>query len=482
MADKLYSELHRGEWSNSNSYTIGDFVSHNGSSFTCIDNNTNQEPPNVTYWALIASGGGDVLGPASSTTNRIVLFDGTTGKLIKDGEKTITATLGSDDTTIPTSKAVKDVTDGKHPTMTKATASEVATGTNDTKYTTPLAVAPYANNYLFRQAIINGNFDVWQRGTTFTTPNDDTYIADRWNALVDGNGSWTFSQSTDVPLVNSIPSMSKYSLKCVNVTTNKQCGIVQILENIDAVKIIGKDVSLSFAAKTTTGKVISNLRASLLVWSGTADTVTSDVVGTWAGNGTNPTWASSWTAEVAGTNKSLTTDWQTFTIENVSLTAGATNNLAVVIWVDDTTITTGDEFYITQVQLCAGDVALPFMPKSYEEELRVCQRYYFQLTAQYMRIIGYSEGGIDVYLTFHTPQQMRISPIFAITGSRGTDWILRKEVDNSTNTTGTLSTGAMSYVETQLTLFIGSGTFTGGAIYTFIIYSTNCVLAFSSEL
>lgn len=31
---------------------------------------------------------------------------------------------------------------------------------------------------------------------------------------------------------------------------------------------------------------------------------------------------------------------------------------------------------IAQVQLCAGDVALPFMPKSFEEELRACQRYY----------------------------------------------------------------------------------------------------------
>ena len=30
----------------------------------------------------------------------------------------------------------------------------------------------------------------------------------------------------------------------------------------------------------------------------------------------------------------------------------------------------------TRVQFCIGDGALPFQPKSYEEELRACKRYY----------------------------------------------------------------------------------------------------------
>lgn len=59
------------------------------------------------------AGAGDVVGPASATDGGIALFDGTTGKLLKDSEKTITTALGSDDSTVPTSKAVKDVTDGK---------------------------------------------------------------------------------------------------------------------------------------------------------------------------------------------------------------------------------------------------------------------------------------------------------------------------------------------------------------------------------
>lgn len=41
-----------------------------------------------TEWGTPA-GGGDVVGPASSTADSVALFDGTTGKLLKDGGKTI---------------------------------------------------------------------------------------------------------------------------------------------------------------------------------------------------------------------------------------------------------------------------------------------------------------------------------------------------------------------------------------------------------
>lgn len=40
-------------------------------------------------WALFGTGDGDVVGPASAVDDRIATFDGTTGKLIQDGGKTI---------------------------------------------------------------------------------------------------------------------------------------------------------------------------------------------------------------------------------------------------------------------------------------------------------------------------------------------------------------------------------------------------------
>jgi hypothetical protein len=239
---------------------------------------------------------------------------------------------------------------------------------------------------LFQQVVINGNFDIWQRNTTFTTPNDDVFLADRWNNLADGNGAWTYSRATDVPSEKSM-----YSFKAVNVTANKQGGIVQFIENVDTKKLAGKTVSLSFQAKTTTGKEIGNLRATVLAWNSTADTVTSDVVGTWAGNGTDPTWATNWTAEVAGANKALTADWQKFTVQGIVLDTASTANLAVVIWVDDTTITAGDEFFVTQVQMNVGSTASEFYPKTFGEELRSCQRY-FEKSVGYSVVPNTTDG------------------------------------------------------------------------------------------
>lgn len=65
------------------------------------------------YWNIIQKNlDGAVIGPASSTDEAIAIFDGVTGKIIKDSAKTIVTTLGADDTTVPTSKAVQDAISG----------------------------------------------------------------------------------------------------------------------------------------------------------------------------------------------------------------------------------------------------------------------------------------------------------------------------------------------------------------------------------
>lgn len=229
------------------------------------------------------------------------------------------------------------------------------------------------NGGLYENTLINGAFDIWQRNTTFTTPNNDTYLADRWNCLQEANAAWTFTRSTDVP------DGFTYSMKAANVTADKQCGYIQIVENLNAVKFKNQYVSLSFWAKTTTGKIISNLRATVLSWSSTADVVTSDVMGTWAQNGTDPTFATNWTKEVAGSNLALVADtWTEYKVENIFVDTASMANIAVVIWVDDGSITAADEFYVTGVQLNQGRFAMPFEPRIYSEEFSRCQRYYQQ--------------------------------------------------------------------------------------------------------
>lgn len=77
-----------GAWS-AGTYNAGDGVENNGSSYRA-NTTTTAEPPHADWDLLAAKGAdgagtGDVVGPASATGDNIVLFDGATGKLIKDG-------------------------------------------------------------------------------------------------------------------------------------------------------------------------------------------------------------------------------------------------------------------------------------------------------------------------------------------------------------------------------------------------------------
>jgi hypothetical protein len=84
------SFIWKGAWSGATAYVVNDVVLSNGSAYICILGHTNHEPPNLTYWNLLAQkgldgeGSGDVVGPASAVGNNLAAFDSTTGKLIKD--------------------------------------------------------------------------------------------------------------------------------------------------------------------------------------------------------------------------------------------------------------------------------------------------------------------------------------------------------------------------------------------------------------
>ena len=231
---------------------------------------------------------------------------------------------------------------------------------------------------VYRQALINGSFQINQMSvspyTAATTPDngDDTYLFDQWVLLSDGDDIVDVSQDTSV-----IPTGGCASAKFEVETANKKFGILQIIENKDAIKYAGKVASLQFKARTVTGKVIENLRAVVLSWNSTADAVTSDVVASWGAEGVNPTWATNWTAENTATNKALVADtWTTFKIENISIDTASMANLAVFIWVDDTDAAVDDLLYISDVQMNQGPVCLPYMPLSFVEDLWNCYRFW----------------------------------------------------------------------------------------------------------
>jgi hypothetical protein len=78
--------------------------------------------------------------------------------------------------------------------------------------------------------LINGGFDIWQRGTSFTTT--DVYSADRWKTLASAAG--TFAQET-----TTIPSGARYAMK-ITAGATTDYALAQVIETSNAVMLAGK--------------------------------------------------------------------------------------------------------------------------------------------------------------------------------------------------------------------------------------------------
>ena len=223
--------------------------------------------------------------------------------------------------------------------------------------------------------IINGNMILGQRGVSFistTTPanSDDTYLLDRWILLSDGNDIVDVTQTTTVPTTGFSNSVG------LDVeTTNKKFGIFQVIENKDSIPLVGSTVTLSFYAKVSATTKLDNIKAAIVSWSSTADTVTSDIVSAWGNEGTAPTLAANWTYENVPANLGVTTSFVKYSI-SAAIDTASTANIGVFIWSDVTDTTAGDFLYITGVQLELGAYATPFEFRPFSEELALCQRYY----------------------------------------------------------------------------------------------------------
>ena len=301
---------------------------------------------------------------------------------------------------------------------------------------TPLATVP---SFLIN-LIKNGDFRIEQRrgdGTAYTaatTPlnDNDTVLLDRWILLSDGDDAADVSQET-----STVPVGSHAAIKLlVTGTNNKKFGIFQIIEAKDAEAIIGGFCSLSFKARRT-GSSIGNLRAAIMAWSGTADVVTSDPVNNWLGAGSNPTPVANWLNEnIPASLATLTTSYQTFKIENISIDTASTKNVGVFIWIDDVTTTAGDAVFITDVQLVPGSAAVAFQRRQHAEELALCEKHYTKTFPQGVipvQNVGDEVGAIHIIIPvanqrcaafwkfpvtmFATPNLTYFSP-----GAASTDW------------------------------------------------------------
>jgi hypothetical protein len=263
--------------------------------------------------------------------------------------------------------------------------------------------------------------------TTVPANSDDTYLIDRWVLLSEGNDIVDVYQST------TAPAGFKNSIKLEVETANKQFGVLQILENKDSIKYANGVSSLSFQARMAAADDNTHsLKAVVLSWSSTADVVTSDVVDAWGGT---PTYVANWTAENSPDSNTLTTSWQTFKIENISIDTASMANLAVFIFCDQTDGVVDDAIYITGIKLEQSSIATTYTSKYYAEELAICKRYgemiapgivygyyctlLFTATTSALALIPFTEKRIIPTVTISDVTKFLVGYAASITASTG---------------------------------------------------------------
>lgn len=255
---------------------------------------------------------------------------------------------------------------------------------------------------IYRQALINGNFDIWQRGASFGA-GDAQMSADMWGYYAkDSSGitrqSFTVGQ-TDVP------NEPAYFLRFTTAGQGDAGDLSVLTQKIEDVRTLaGKTVSLSFWAKADSA---CNIAIEFAQSFGTG--------------------GSSGVFSIGSQKKAITTSWTKleFTVDIPSIagkTVGTNSNLTLHIW-----CSAGSGFNartnslglqnrvidIAQVQLNEGSVVLPFCPKPLTEELLRCWRYYYRInyTESYDSIghgMGRSATSIDIMI--YTPVPMYKKP------------------------------------------------------------------------
>lgn len=316
--------------------------------------------------------------------------------------------------------------DGTHSTVTVS---------GDLTVTGDLTVAGDAqgnSNSMARQAIMNGNFDVWQRGTSFT-PGSGDFTADRWGFTWNADGgSFPSRDATREDLTPGDIDNCRYYLSQTFNGTGSSLGnnwyykMTQKIENGTRYLCgASKTVTVSFWAKSDIAD--KQIGVSLIQDYGSGGSPTADEVLT----GEQWTLTSSWTQ--------YTYTFTTNTLSGKTFGTADDDHLHLDFWfgwgdtIGDTYGLTGAEDFggsgsvdIAQVQLCAGSVALPFQPKSYEDELRACQRY-CQAFSTAAGIIGWGQAGTTTYANINVPLKGYMRTIPTLTATAG-DWQL---IDNN---------------------------------------------------
>ncbi len=232
--------------------------------------------------------------------------------------------------------------------------------------------------------IMNGQMEVWQRGTAFAAAVNGGYVADRWRYNGTNAAVLTINRSTNVPTVAQAGVLFNYSLEVdittadASITTLDSASIVHRIEGGNWRHFAQRQMTLSFwVMSTKTGTHCVAFRNSGADRSYIAE-YTVNVSNTWEykqitvlASPSAGTWdyangiglEISFALAFGTTYHTTANDWQ---IGNFFSTAAQVNCLD----------STSNFFRLTGVKLELGANATPLDVVSFEQEYARCQRYY----------------------------------------------------------------------------------------------------------
>jgi len=243
-------------------------------------------------------------------------------------------------------------------------------------------------------AIINGAFDIWQRGTSFTPAAGGAvvYTADRFAVQRDGTGATlTVSQQTFTPGTAPVTGYEgQYYLRFAQTVAGTGGTYNQLFQKIEDVRTFaGQTVTYSFWAKADAATTLQQATVQAFGSGGSGDVVTT------------------------GSTQTITTSWArytyTFTVPSVSgKTIGAGSSMQMGLFLALNTAKTVDFWGF---QLEAGSTATAFKrnASNIQGELAACQRYFLTSAAG---SIAYNSNGVGGSMYFK--QTMRAVPTITV--------------------------------------------------------------------
>jgi hypothetical protein len=300
--------------------------------------------------------------------------------------------------------------------------------------------------------VINGAFDIWQRGTSFT---GIQVTADRWRAI--SSSTQTVARTTDVP-----NSTFAYSAQIgASVTTFNSFD--QRIESAN-LAIEGTTVTVSLWAKNVSGSsgIRAEFRSATAVDNFASDTFIGVVLLAPAG--------------------SFSSSWQKYS-GTIAITDTAKTN-GLVLRIQRTASEAGTSHIITGVQLEAGSVATPFRRNapSIQAELAACQRYYIRNTATSAFSVfgqGSAQSTTASRQLVKLPVTMRIQPTSVdFSTLRLSDGVAA----NPTVTALTIQSDTSHNQTMTVTAVVASGLTDFRNYYLYANNSTSAFIGFSAEL